>query len=194
MQTRKDKNKRRQERRAEKRLGIYAGRPRHPNNYVDNKDGTTTIITYGGHKVLVDSDAILLIAGRRVSINGKGYAGLSVDAHSIPLHRFILSAPAGVDVDHINRDRKDCRRSNLRFCSQSHNNANTKLRLDNSTGYRGVHFNKCSGRYIAQISIAGRGKHIGSFSTPEAAAIAYNEQAICIHGSFATINILKAVK
>ena len=77
----------------------------------------------------------------------------------ILLHRFI----EGIDdpkvmVDHINRNRKDCRRENLRIISSFGNSANHSLFKTNKTGYTGVYYSKDSSRY--EVKVGYRGKRI----------------------------------
>lgn len=56
------------------------------------------------------------------------------------LHRFIMSAPKGKVVDHINRNTHDMRKDNMRICNRSMNCRNKKVLSNNSSGYRGVVF------------------------------------------------------
>ena len=61
-----------------------------------------------------------------------------------------MDCPAGLTVDHINGDRLDNRRQNLRVCTQGQNNCNRLERVDNTSGFRGVSQRK-DGRYQAYI-------------------------------------------
>jgi hypothetical protein len=78
------------------------------------------------------------------------------------LSRYIMDCPAGLTVDHINGDRLDNRRGNLRVCTQGQNNCNRLERRDNTSGFRGVSQRK-DGRYQAYIYINGRKIHLGLF-------------------------------
>jgi hypothetical protein len=102
----------------------------------------------------------------------------------IYLHRFIMAAPKGVIVDHVNGDTLDNRRANLRLCSTRQNNANSR-RAIGVTGYRGVTA-EASG-FRAQIGSPAK-RRIGLFSTAEEAARAYDAAAIAEFGSFAQLN------
>lgn len=104
----------------------------------------------------------------------------------IYLHRFIMDAPKGTVVDHINGDTLDNRRSNLRVCTYSQNNCNAIHKKKNRTGYRGVSANGRS--YVAQIVLQGIRYRLGSFPTPKEAAVAYDRAAINLHGEFASLN------
>lgn len=102
------------------------------------------------------------------------------------LHRMIMSAPKGLTVDHINGDRLDNRRCNLRLCSNRDNNLNKKGR----GRYKGVYFNKVAKKWTAQIGLNSHIQYLGLFDTPEEAAIQYNKFAQELHGEYAYLNRL----
>lgn len=106
----------------------------------------------------------------------------------ILLHRFIMNAPDGVNVDHINREPLDCRKSNMRFATQALNLINRPHR--NTSGFRGVSLRsvKQGTRYTAQIRSNRKTRRIGTFDTPEQAARAYDQAAINLWGEFAFLN------
>lgn len=74
-------------------------------------------------------------------------------------------------IDHINRNRKDNRFENLRDVSASQNNMNSKTRIDNTSGIRGV--SKFRNKWRARSSIKGKEKHLGIYETKEKAEQAY---------------------
>jgi hypothetical protein len=102
------------------------------------------------------------------------------------LHRAILQGDS-VAIDHVNGDKLDNRRANLRPCTHSQNLWNSKISKRNKSGYKGVVYHKTIKKWIAQIS----SKYLGAFETPEKAAMAYNKAALEIAGEFARINELK---
>ena len=104
-------------------------------------------------------------------------------SQSILLHRFILDAPAGQPVDHVNGDRLDCRRANLRFCTLSQNAAN---RAPRPNAFKGV--NRRSSRWEAHIKVDGVDFYLGTHDAPEDAARAYDRAAIERFGQFARVN------
>lgn len=105
----------------------------------------------------------------------------------IYLHRYLMQARPHEVVDHINNDRLDNRRScNLRRCSQSENLANRPS--PRPDGYRGVYFEKRGGRWRAQISVGGKNAYLGTYATPELAAVAYDRAARKAFGRFARLN------
>lgn len=104
------------------------------------------------------------------------------------LHRVIMQAPHGVDVDHINRNRLDNRRSNLRFATPGEQARNASLSARNTTGYKGVNFMQGAQRWSALVKFEGAAYYMGVFRSPEAAAFAYDFAARALHGRFAAIN------
>lgn len=83
------------------------------------------------------------------------------------LHRMILGCPANRQVDHINGDRLDNRRSNLRIVTSLDNNKNHSLNKRNTSGYNGVYYDKRSGKWVAQASINNKTTYLGKFATKE---------------------------
>lgn len=104
------------------------------------------------------------------------------------MHRVILNAPKGSEVDHINGDGLDNRRANLRFVTRSQNCRNQRRTKAGKIPLKGVSWNESLGKWTAQIAIAGRKKHIGVFKDPVAAGLAYDAFAIEHYGSYAGLN------
>lgn len=103
------------------------------------------------------------------------------------LHREIMKAKNGQDVDHINGDGMDNRRENLRLCSRRENIQNSvKRKNDASSIYKGVHL--CKNRWRSKITINGKQIHIGYFDHELDAAKAYDGAAIRFFGDFARPN------
>lgn len=105
-----------------------------------------------------------------------------------PLHRVILNARGGMDVDHINGNPLDNRRENLRICTHSQNLINRGANRTNKTGYKGVSYHKRDRMYQAQIIVMYKRIHGGFFKTAKEAAVKYNELAKKYHGEFAYQN------
>jgi hypothetical protein len=104
------------------------------------------------------------------------------------MHRLIMNAPEHLEVDHIDGNRLNNLRSNLRLCTSSENKKNRGLRSDTTSGYKGVSFHKQTGKWGARIHNGENYKHLGLFDDKKVAAKVYNEAAIKYHGEFAWTN------
>ncbi len=110
------------------------------------------------------------------------------------LSRLIMEAQKGKFVDHINRDKLDNQRSNLRLCSPRESSMNRGCHIDCKSGYKGVSLNNIKYKnkpWRARI-FDKKEINIGSFATKEEAALAYNEVAIKLYGEFASLNKIYA--
>lgn len=109
------------------------------------------------------------------------------------VHRIIMNAPKGVNVDHINGNGLDNRKCNLRLCNQTQNQANQR-RMNGrkrylgstSSKYRGVH--RVDKVFKAQIQAYKKKYALGTFQTERDAAIAYNIAALRLFKEFANLN------
>jgi hypothetical protein len=98
------------------------------------------------------------------------------------------SLPRTSKVDHINGDTLNNTRENLRIVSDSISNINRRVFKTNTSGYRGVSYERERSRWRATIKVNGKTTVIGSFRTKEEAALAYNIKAVEIHGVYACLN------
>lgn len=112
---------------------------------------------------LVDLSDLEKLEAHAWSTNNSGYASATIRGKSTFLHRHILGYKGDLDVDHINRNRLDCRKANLRLVNRSQNNYNSKLRWDNSSGIKGVVWHKLNKRWQAQIQVKGKNIYLGAF-------------------------------
>lgn len=136
-----------------------------------------------GVALVSPQDAPLL--EQRWQLHPRGYA----QNRSGKLHRAILRAPEGKLVDHINHDRLDCRRPNLRLATDAQsvrNRRKLRRRGNPASRYIGVHRN--GNGWIARISIDGVRKSVGTYASQKAAALAYDEAASRFVGEFAQLN------
>jgi hypothetical protein len=109
-------------------------------------------------------------------------------SRKIYLHRAVMGALPGVQVDHRDGDGLNCRRGNLRLATRQENGVNSRRRSDNGSGFKGVHWHRGAGRWRAQIRAGSRRWHLGYFATAEDAARAYDAAALELHGEFAKPN------
>ena len=119
---------------------------------------------------------------------GHLYGGRKSNGSTVLMHREVMRARRGTEIDHINGDRLDNRQSNLRFATGTQNQANARLRSDSTSGFKGVTWNRRIGHWLAQLKIDGRGMYLGSFADPHEAARAYDEAAVKHFGEFARTN------
>lgn len=104
---------------------------------------------------------------------------------TIYLHRFLIDAPKGLMVDHINGDTLDNRKANLRLCTNGQNQRNRNRMSNNQSGFKGVCYVEKHNFYTASIQCEGKKIHLGTFSTAESAFEAYKAAAKKMHGEFA---------
>ena len=122
-------------------------------------------------------------------LDDKGYYRVSIGRKRPFLHRLLAQAfipnPEGKPcVDHIDGDPQNNSILNLRWATRSENQYNSRIRTDNTSGYKGVTFNKENGKWRARINLDGKKKHLGYFHTKEEAAAAYEKAARELHGEF----------
>lgn len=122
-----------------------------------------------------------IVARRQVHIKGK--------KHNVYMHRFIMNAPSGMCVDHINHEPLDNRKSNLRICTKTQNCHNMIKRTRRcSSTYKGVSYAKDASKWRAFIRVDTRLKHIGYYQDEKSAALAYNTAARNYFGEYALLN------
>jgi hypothetical protein len=148
------------------------------------------IFTFAGKQILVDDEDYAELAKYTWRVNARGYAQRTIKERGcqtvIQMHRQILGLHTGDArlVDHINRNKLDNRRSNLRACTKAQNGWNQGPQRTNTTGFKGVN-QMPSGRFAAQIRYLGQKHHLGSFDTAEEAHEVYCLAADMLHGEFA---------
>jgi len=106
------------------------------------------------------------------------------EQYNIYMHRIIMNAPKGMEVDHIDHNGLNNQKYNLRICTKCQNNRN-KLPSGKSK-YLGVSAEDI--KYKAEIMINHNKIRIGRFTTEEAAARAYDKKAKEYFGEFANLN------
>ena len=104
--------------------------------------------------------------------------------HHISMHRLIAGAGPKEYVDHANGDTLDNRRSNIRRCTPSDNQHNSRIASNNTSGFKGVCWDKHRGRWRVDI----KGNFLGFFVSKEDAARAYDNKARELFGEFAAVN------
>lgn len=106
----------------------------------------------------------------------------------IYMHTEIMSTPKGMKTDHRDHDGLNNTRVNLRNCTHAQNQQNRDRLPNNTSGYKGVSWNK--GKWQAHISVDNKLIGLGRFSDVKDAARAYNEAAKNFYGEFALLNVI----
>lgn len=104
------------------------------------------------------------------------------------MHKVILGEEERKITDHINQNKLDNRRVNLRFCDYSQNNANKGLQKNNTSGYKGV--SKVRDKWRVIIRVDRKAKNLGYFKDKIEAAKVYNDYAKKYFGEFAYLNTI----
>jgi hypothetical protein len=140
-----------------------------------------------GEVVKVDAEDLPRLVGHTWGVNrAGGYAQTGIGKVIVRMHRLIMDAPQGVQVDHINGNKLDNTKANLRLCTRSQNGANKPVQDRHGRPYKGVY--AWGKRWKAVVA----GKHVGLFRTPEEAAMAYDRAALERWGEFAATNFPSA--
>lgn len=143
------------------------------------RDGTIV-----AHTIVDPRDAHL--DGFNWCMNRGGYAVRGENGRPVFMHRYILGAPAGLKVDHINRDRLDNRRCNLRLTDSAGNARNCGKNSQSGQPYKGIR--RYGTRWGARLKYEGKWCCLGWLATPEEAAVAYDLMAMALFGEFAATN------
>lgn len=150
-------------------------------------------LSKGKHAIVDDADYEWL-SHHKWHCTAKGYAARHTYAgngqqKTLYMARAILNSPAHMDVDHINGNRLDNRRCNLRVCTRAQNSRNRR-KWRPTAKFKGVY--EVGSRYRAVICLNGKNVHLGYFGNEPEAAHAYDVAAIRLHGEFAKLNFPSA--
>jgi hypothetical protein len=151
-------------------------------------EGRFTIIEPGDYYRLNDFHWCISVSrdniyAVRLELIGNG------NIRKVRMHREIMNAPGDMLVDHKNCNTLDNRRANLRLATHSQNMCNRpKSSAKTTSKYRGVHFDKQRGKWVAKIQVNRKIIWLGYFDSENDAAKAYDNAAKKIHGEFARLN------
>jgi hypothetical protein len=152
-------------------------------------------LTRGCHAVIDAADIPLvegsnwsaIVSKRRKAVYAGRVKQVAGQQKMILLHRHLMSAPDGMQVDHKDGDGLNCRRENMRLCTHADNQINKGVRVGTRSGLKGVSWEERAGRWKSEITLRGKKKWLGYFDTPDAAHAAYVRAAIDLHGEFARL-------
>ena len=146
--------------------------------------------TNTGREIIIDPDDLELIQTYLWMEHKHGYA-VSTTKPVVLMHRLIMSDCAHPYIDHINQNRLDNRKRNLRGCTNSQNQMNRQAVRNTSSKYKGVSLRADSNRWRAEIYKDNKRYKLGSYATEQEAALAYNKKAAELHGDFARLNVVE---
>lgn len=144
-----------------------------------------------GKVALIDDEDFEWANQWKWSLRSRGYVNRTSGKKTIWLHREIMKTPQGFDTDHINGDKLDNRKLNLRICTHSQNLMNQKLNSKNTSGFRGIVWKPKRKKWQVQIKKNQKIYHGGYFKNKLEAVRVYNIKVKELFGEFARLNIIK---
>jgi hypothetical protein len=115
------------------------------------------------------------------------YAYRNLKGKSVLMHAFIVGTPKGKDTDHIDGDGLNNQENNLRICTHSQNVINRGKYKNNTSGFKGVFWDKKEKKWKVEIRVNKEKKYIGRFLKKEDGYMAYCEACIKYHGEFSNL-------
>lgn len=131
-------------------------------------------------RTLIDLEDIEKVKDKKWNIHHNGY----VMNGTTLFHRFIMDCPDDMVVDHINHNRLDNRKENLRICTKHQNDMNKKILPNNTSGITGVSWDKRKNKWRARIKYNQKEIHLGYFNTKEEAAEARKQAELEYFGEY----------
>ncbi|MCM1219569.1 MAG: HNH endonuclease [Lachnospiraceae bacterium] len=138
--------------------------------------------------ILLDAENVDLASSYQWTVGTHGYVTSGAGKKQTLLHRLVAGAEDGCIVDHVNRNKLDNRKSNLRICTCQQNMFNREQQANNQSGYKGVCQTK-GGLWQAQIQYCGRAVYLGCYGDALSAAAAYDAAARRLFGEYAFLNL-----
>lgn len=158
------------------------------NRYVQHED-FAEIILYDKQlkekaRAVIDVEDIEKCKPYKWTLRTDGYVATKKNYKHLKLHRFIADTPDGMHTDHIDRNRLNNRKLNLRVCTQQENNKNKGRYSNNKTGYTGVEVREYANRtvYLVVMAFEGKSYHIGSYDSLEEAVMYRKEAELKFYG------------
>lgn len=153
------------------------------NEYIIGED-YCKVICKNGAEITIDIEDLDKIKICSWCISKTGYAVGNINGKVTKMHRYIIGDKCnGMVIDHINRNKLDNRKSNLRICRNGQNVKNQGNRKNNTSGHRGVGKLK-NGKYRVRISHLGKEKIIGLYDDYESAVLARKQAELEEYGEF----------
>lgn len=139
-----------------------------------------SILLSKGQSAIVDDEDFESLSKRKWCALTSGKSFYAVRHHGekfVYMHREIMATPKGMDTDHINGDKLDNRRSNLRAVLHAQNTRGYHNRKVKSSKFRGVQWQKNASKWMARVKFNTKGIYLGLFTSEIDAARAYDRKA-----------------
>lgn len=140
--------------------------------------------------IVDDEDYDLVFGFPWIATGGKwntyakfGYGPRTARKHEL-MHRMITGCPDGFEVDHINHNGLDNRKENLRVVDSSQNKWNQRIKSNNKSGFKGVHYDNRRQRFVASIQVGKKRLYLGVCRDILDAAKAYEDAAKKLHKEY----------
>jgi hypothetical protein len=164
---------------------LKLGRKMYPSN-INYYEGYFGIVASNtGNEFYFDLNMLPKLSNYHWNENGNGYLQSTINRKSVFAHHLVIGKPPkGFIVDHKDTNRCNCLNSNLRFITIPENGVNAKLSSRNSSGFKGVTYDRARNKWMARISKI----NLGRFEKAEDAARAYDNKVIELYGDIALTN------
>ena len=133
--------------------------------------------------IKIDEEDVRLLAGHRVYLTESGYPYIVENKKKNRIHNLIMPKKEGLEIDHINRNKLDNRKSNLRYVTRAENCWNISKVKNKTSAYKGVHYDSHTGKWRSAILVNGLKRVSGRFGTEIAAKEWYDKQSFLLRGS-----------
>jgi len=163
----------------------YRAKPKDP----DLADGTVKRIPLaGGLYAYVDAPDFEALSKYKWGVRN-GYAARKKGRKYIFMHRQIMQPPEGMVVDHMDRNRLNNCRINLRICTADENTQNKGKPIGSASRFKGVYPSRRGDTWRAMLTAKGETSHLGTFKEEIEAARAYDYRAVQCGGVYAWVNL-----
>jgi len=142
------------------------------------------------NRAIIDTQGVEKIKHFKWHETGQGRVATRINDKMVLLQHIIigLKQNKATQVDHIDRNVLNNRKANLRICTHTQNARNAGIGKNNTSGYKGVCWNKRKSKWMVEIMADRKRFFLGYFKNKLDAAKAYNAGAIKYHGKFACLN------
>lgn len=146
------------------------------------------VITSNGVEILIDPEDYEKVKRYSWCISKTGYAVANIKGKVTKMHRYILNeSKPEIIIDHINRNKLDNRKENLRRCTYKQNSRNTSVSKNNATGYLGISLT-AQGKFRARIMVDGKEIRLGNYDNIDEAIKARKQGEKIYFGEYAPVN------